>query len=87
MQNKMANGETPELDAALEKFKQLAGNQRLCRYAIKGEVSHRICSRLFQCVTCEFGQMMEDALEQKLAKLAVRREALRKREQKAGAKA
>ena len=87
MEEKMASGETPELDAALEKFKQLAGNQRLCRYAIKGEVSHRICSRLFQCATCEFGQMMEDALEQKLAKLAVRREALRKREQKAGAKA
>ncbi len=87
MQEKMASGEAPELDAALERFKGLPGNQRLCRYAIKGDVSYRICSRLFQCATCEFGQMMEDALQQKLAKLATRREALRKRQQKAEAKA
>ncbi len=87
MQEKMASGEAPELDTALERFKGLPGNQRLCRYAIKGDVSHRICTRVFQCVTCEFGQTMEDALQQKLAKLATRREALRKREQKAGAKA
>ncbi len=87
MQEKMASGEAPELDAALERLKELPGSQRLCRYALKGDVSHRICSRLFHCATCEFGQMMEDALQQKLAKLAVRREALHKREQKAGAKA
>jgi len=87
MQEKMASGEAPELDAALERFKALPGNQRLCRYALKGDVSYRICTRLFQCDTCEFGQMMEDALQQKLAKLATRREALLKKEQKAEAKA
>jgi len=75
----MARGEAPELDAALERFKELPGNQRLCRYAIKGDVSYRLCTRLFQCATCEFGQNMEDALQQKLAKLAVRREALLKK--------
>ena len=79
MQDKMARGEAPELDAALEGFKELPGNQRLCRYAIKGDVSYRLCTRLFQCATCEFGQNMEDALQQKLAKLAVRREALLKK--------
>ena len=82
----MASGEAPELEEALQKFKELPGNQRLCRYALKGDVSYRICTRLFQCVTCEFGQLMEDALQQKLAKLAVRREALRKKEQKTEAK-
>jgi DNA-binding response OmpR family regulator len=87
MQDKMASGEAPELDAALERFKALPGNQRLCRYALRGDVSHRICSRLFQCATCEFGQMMEEVTQQKLAKLAARREALRKKEQKAEAKA
>jgi len=87
MQEKMASGEAPELDAALERFKELPGNQRLCRYALKGDVSHRLCTRLFQCATCEFGQMMEDAFQQKLVKLAARREALRKKEQKAEAKA
>jgi len=82
MQEKMASGDTSELDAALEKFKALPGNQRLCRYALKGDVSHRLCSRLFQCATCEFGQMMEDALQRKLAKLEARREALLKKQQK-----
>jgi len=85
MQEKMAAGETPELDQALERFRELPGSQRLCRYAIKGDVSHRICSRLFQCTICEFGQMMEDALQQKLVKLQARREALLKKEQKAKA--
>jgi len=85
MQQQMARGETPELDAALARFKELPGSQRLCRYALKGDVSHRLCTRLFQCATCEFGQMMEDALQQKLAQrvaeLAARQEALRKKEQ------
>jgi DNA-binding response OmpR family regulator len=85
MQEKMASGESTELDQALERFRELPGSQRLCRYAIKGDVSHRICSRIFQCVTCEFGQLMEDALQQKLAKLQARREALLKKEQKANA--
>lgn len=87
MQEKMARGEAPELDAALEKFKALPGNQRFCRYALKGEVSYRLCTRAFQCATCEFGQMMEDALQRKLAKLAARREALLKKERKAQVKA
>lgn len=79
MQEKMASGEAPELDEALERFKELPGTQRLCRYALKGDVSYRLCTHLFQCATCEFGQIMEDALQQKLVKLAARREALRKR--------
>ena len=83
MQEKMAKGEAPELDQALERFKELPGSQRLCRYAIKGDVSYRLCTRLFQCVTCEFGQVMEDTLQQKLVKLQARREALLKKEQKA----
>lgn len=82
MQEKMGAGEAPGLDEALEKLKELPGPQRLCRYALKGDVSYRLCTRLFQCATCEFGQFMQHALEQKLAKLAARREALRKKEQK-----
>ena len=85
MQEKMAAGEAPELDEALERFKELPGPQRLCRYALKGDVSYRLCTRLFQCATCEFGQFMQDALEQKMTKLAARREALRKKEEKAEA--
>jgi len=85
MQEKIAAGEAPEIDKALERFKELPGSQRPCRYALKGDVSYRLCTRLFQCSTCEFGQFMQDALDQKLTKLAARREALRKKEQRAKA--
>jgi DNA-binding response OmpR family regulator len=86
MQDKMTSGQMPELDAALERFKELPGNQRLCRYALKGDVSYRLCTRAFQCATCEFGQMMEDAMQQKLAKLEARRQALLKKAQQVEAK-
>jgi hypothetical protein len=79
MQEKMARGDTAEMDAALERLKKLPGSQRVCRYALKGNISYRLCTRLFQCTTCEFGQNMEDAVQRKLAKLAVRREALAKK--------
>jgi len=83
MQEKMAGGGTTELDEAVEKLIEQPGPQRVCRYALKGDVSQRLCSRVFQCVTCEFNQLMQDALERKLVKLAARREALRKKEAKA----
>ncbi len=81
MQEKMAAGDAPEVEAALTKLKAQPGAARLCRYALKGDVSYRLCSRVFHCATCEFGQDMEEAFQQKLAKLSVRREAMRKREQ------
>jgi tetratricopeptide (TPR) repeat protein len=79
MQEKLAKGDTAELDAALEKFKELPGSQRVCRYALNGNIAYRLCTRLFQCETCEFGQNMEEATQRKLAKLAARREALTKK--------
>ncbi len=84
MPEKMGNGETPEPDVALERFKELPANQRLFRSTLKGDVSYHVCTRLFQHATCEFGQMREDALQQKLA---ARRDALRKKVQQDGAKA
>jgi DNA-binding response OmpR family regulator len=83
MQEKMATGETSELDEALERLKELPAPQRVCRYALKGDVSYRLCTRAFQCTTCEFDQLMQDAVERKLLKLSARREALHKKEQKA----
>ena len=85
MQEKMTSGEAPELEEALARFKELPGCQRLCRYALKGDVSHRLCTRLFQCTACEFGQTMDEVFQQKLAErvaeLAARQEALHKKEQ------
>lgn len=81
-------GESPEIAAALERLKALPGNQRLCRYALKGDISYRLCSRAFHCANCEFGQTMEDAFWVKLAKrqakLVARHEALAKKRGKAG---
>ncbi len=68
----------PEVEEALRRELELPGNQRFCRFALRGQVSHRICSRVFRCETCEFAQMMEDTLEQKLA---AREEATDKKEQ------
>ncbi|MDP2919051.1 MAG: hypothetical protein Q8O43_02385 [Dehalococcoidia bacterium] len=79
MQERMAQGEDGKVEAALKKFEELPGNERVCHYALKGDVSFRLCSRCFQCATCEFDQMMEDAVQEKLAKLAVRRQALKKK--------
>jgi hypothetical protein len=79
MQERMAQGDAAEFDAAMERFKEVPGSQRVCRYALKGQISYRLCTRLFQCETCEFGQNMEEATQRKLAKLAARREALTKK--------
>jgi hypothetical protein len=80
MQEKIVTGEASELDEALERFKGLPATQRVCRYALKGDVSYRLCTRVFQCTTCEFDQLMQDTLERKLVKLSARREALHKKE-------
>lgn len=83
MQDRMSRSEAPEIQMALERLKELPAPQRVCRYALKGDVSYRLCTQVFRCATCEFDQLMQDSLERKLSKLAARREALRKREQKA----
>ena len=77
MQEKIAGGEA-ELIEALERFKSLPGNQRFCRDALKGNVSYRLCSKRFQCGTCEFCQMLEDAFRQQLIQ---RQEALNSKKQ------
>lgn len=51
----------------IKEIKENSGAQRYCLYCFKGDVSNRICSRLFQCKTCEFGQGMVDAQKAKLA--------------------
>lgn len=85
MQGKMASGETPEFDEALARFKGLPGSQRLCRYALKGDISHRLCTLVFQCVTCEFAQTVDNTLQlklvQRVAELAARQEALSQKRQ------
>lgn len=79
MQERMAKGEAGEVEATLKEFESLPGSERVCRYALKGDVAYRLCSHCFQCATCEFDQAMEDAVQEKLAKLQTRREALKRK--------
>ena len=57
----------------IKELKERPGAQRYCLYCVKGDVSNRVCSRLFQCKTCEFGQNMQDLQK---AKLAAKKEAV-----------
>ena len=77
VRNRIANGET-EAEKALRRQLELPGSQRFCHHALRGGVSYRICSRVFQCTTCEFAQMLEYTLEQKLV---ARQEAIHIKEQ------
>lgn len=77
MQESAEAGDT-EIVEALERYKSLAGGQRFCRYSLKGNVSFRLCSRLIDCVTCEFHQMIENVFAHQTIH---RQEALRTKEQ------
>ena len=77
MQERAEAGEN-EIVEALERFKSLPGGQRFCRYSLKGNVSFRLCSRLIDCTTCEFNQMVENVFEHQLVH---RQKALRTKEQ------
>jgi hypothetical protein len=77
MQQRIAAGEA-EIIAALDRYKSLPGKQKFCRYALKGNVSYRLCSRSLNCENCEFNQMMEDAFQQQLIQ---RQEALGSKQQ------
>lgn len=56
-----------DVEKAIEKEKELPCQQRLCRYALQGDVSWRRCRRLFQCENCSFYQSIEDTNGGKLA--------------------
>ena len=66
MEERIATRDT-EIIEALERYKSLPGTQKLCRYALKGNISYRLCSQVIECAKCEFNQMMEDAFEQQTA--------------------
>ena len=77
MQQRIAAGEADIIEA-LDRYKSLPGKQKFCRYALKGNVSYRLCSRFLNCENCEFSQMMEDAFQQQLIQ---RQEALHNKQQ------
>ena len=57
----MAVEEVKPKAASLERLKEPPSTRGFCHYAFKHDVSYLLCSRLFQCSSCEFNQMTEDA--------------------------
>jgi glycine cleavage system H lipoate-binding protein len=47
---------------ALERFRELSAERRLCRYMRMGIVSHKICPNDYRCGQCEYDQEMEDMM-------------------------
>jgi len=72
LEKQQAGAASPEVQEVLKRLKSLPGPKRLCRFALKGDVSYRLCSRLYKCETCSFSQMMEEKEEAALAKLQKR---------------
>ena len=77
VQARLATGD-PKVEAVVQRELDLPGNQRVCRYAQKQDVSYRLCPRLFRCQNCDYAQMKEYVTEQKLV---AREEAMDKRKQ------
>jgi len=48
----------PRIEPYLDKLYSLLGNNQ-CVYTMSGEVSFRVCTRLFNCAGCELDQMIE----------------------------
>jgi DNA-binding response OmpR family regulator len=78
VQEELAAGGLSALDRALEKFKEFPGSQRLCRYALKDDLSGDRCVRLFHCSKCEFTQIIQEEFPSKLTALESRRKAVLK---------
>lgn len=49
-----------------EKMRQRQGADRICRHSLTGRAPNRLCPHHFECHSCEFEQMLEDALEVQL---------------------
>lgn len=49
-----------------EKMKKRTGLDRKCRHAVTGRTPFRLCPYDFECHTCPFDQMLEDALDLQL---------------------
>lgn len=50
----------------LDRLTYLAGSQQ-CRFCMSGEIFSRSCPSLYQCETCEFGQALQERVEQQVA--------------------
>ncbi|MHC4476603.1 MAG: sigma-54-dependent transcriptional regulator [Planctomycetota bacterium] len=64
----------PRIKPFLDKLNALTGKNQ-CRYTMSGDISFRICPKLYHCESCEFAQSCQDQVDRQLAVKASRRKA------------
>lgn len=60
-----ANGkyaEAPEMFNIIDRLRNLPARERKCRYMLMGKVSYKLCPNSYQCGSCEYDQIMQDAI-------------------------
>jgi hypothetical protein len=65
------NRTDPRIKPFLDKLNALVGKNQ-CRYTMNGEISFRICPKLYNCEQCEFNQICQDQVDRQLAIKAAR---------------
>jgi len=74
----MMKNEKNRTDARIQPFlgklNALVGKNQ-CRYTMNGQISFRICPKLYNCEKCEFSQTCQDQVEQQLALKVTRKKA------------
>jgi len=65
MMKKEKNRTDPRIQPFLDKLNALVGKNQ-CRYTMNGQISFRICPKLYNCEQCEFSQTCQDQVENQL---------------------
>jgi CheY-like chemotaxis protein len=65
------NRTDPKIKPFLDKLNALVGKNQ-CRYTMNGQISFRICPKLYNCEQCEFNQICQDQVDRQLAIKAAR---------------
>jgi CheY-like chemotaxis protein len=65
------NRTDPRIKPFLDKLNALVGRNQ-CRYTMNGQISFRICPKLYNCEQCEFNQICQDQVDRQLAIKAAR---------------
>jgi CheY-like chemotaxis protein len=65
------NRNDPRIKPFLDKLNALVGKNQ-CRYTMNGQISFRICPKLYNCEQCEFNQICQDQVDRQLAIKAAR---------------
>lgn len=74
------SGDRQMMAGMIEKLLEKPGCERLCRYALSGDVSYKLCPNLYQCHHCAFDQQMQERIDAKTEQMVAR---LRERKAKA----